>query len=125
LKVFWEGHDPTQGYRQGNDVGTQYRSVVLYTSPEQREAVEGSRSAYLTALDDAGFGAITTEIKPAADFYFAEEYHQQYLSDTKNPNGYCGLGGTGLSLYDSSSAENSCQTGLPGVTESGEAGSAR
>jgi peptide-methionine (S)-S-oxide reductase len=126
LKVFWEGHDPTQGYRQGNDVGTQYRSVVLYTSPEQREAVEGSRSAYLTALDAAGFGAITTEIEPAADFYFAEEYHQQYLSDTKNPNGYCGLGGTGLSLCDPSSAENSCQTGLPGVTvESGEAGSAR
>jgi peptide-methionine (S)-S-oxide reductase len=126
LKVFWEGHDPTQGYRQGNDVGTQYRSVVLYTSPEQREAAEGSRSAYLTALDDAGFGAITTEIEPAADFYFAEEYHQQYLSDTKNPNGYCGLGGTGLSLCDPSSAENSCQTGLPGVTvESGEAGSAR
>jgi peptide-methionine (S)-S-oxide reductase len=98
LKVFWEGHDPTQGYRQGNDVGTQYRSVVLYTSPEQREAAEGSRSAYLTSLDDAGFGAITTEIEPASDFYFAEEYHQQYLY--KVPSGYCGLGGTGVCLSD-------------------------
>jgi peptide-methionine (S)-S-oxide reductase len=98
LKAFWEGHDPTQGYRQGNDVGTQYRSVVLCTSPEQRETAEASRSAYLTALDDAGFGAITTEIEPAGDFYFAEEYHQQYLH--KVPNGYCGLGGTGVCLSD-------------------------
>ena len=98
LKVFWEGHDPTQGYRQGNDVGTQYRSVVLSTSPEQREAAEASRSAYLRALDDAGFGAITTEIGPADDFYFAEEYHQQYLH--KVPTGYCELGGTGVCLSD-------------------------
>jgi peptide-methionine (S)-S-oxide reductase len=98
LKVFWEGHDPTQGYRQGDDVGTQYRSVVLYTSLEQRAAAEGSRSAYLTALDDAGFGTITTEIEPAGDFSFAEEYHQQYLH--KVPNGYCGLGGTGVCLSD-------------------------
>jgi peptide-methionine (S)-S-oxide reductase len=98
LKVFWEGHDPTQGCRQGNDVGTQYRSVVLSTSPQQREAAEASRSAYLTALDDAGFGAITTEIQPAADFYFAEEYHQQYLH--KVPNGYCELAGTGICLSD-------------------------
>jgi len=98
LRVFWEGHDPTQGYRQGNDVGTQYRSVVLYTSPEQRTAAEASRSAYLAKLDEVGFGAITTEIQPGGDFYFAEEYHQQYLH--KVPNGYCGLGGTGVCLTD-------------------------
>jgi peptide-methionine (S)-S-oxide reductase len=94
LKVFWEGHDPTQGYRQGNDIGTQYRSVVLYTSPDQREVAEASRAAYAKVLDDAGYGAITTEIEPAGRFHFAEDYHQQYLQ--KVPNGYCGLGGTGL-----------------------------
>lgn len=96
LRVFWEGHDPTQGMRQGNDVGTQYRSAI-YTSDESQQAVaEASRDEYQRALGSAGHGAITTEIAPLADFYYAEEYHQQYLSDAKNPNGYCGIGGTGV-----------------------------
>jgi peptide-methionine (S)-S-oxide reductase len=95
LARFWESHDPTQGMRQGNDVGTQYRSAVYTTSDEQAAAVERSRQAYQGVLEDAGFGAITTEIAPAGPFYYAEDYHQQYLA--KNPNGYCGLGGTGLS----------------------------
>ena len=97
LKVFWESHDPTQGYRQGNDVGTQYRSVIFYHSEEQRTAAETSRDAYQKVLRDAGHGQITTEIVDASahPFYPAEPEHQQYLD--KNPNGYCGLGGTGLS----------------------------
>ncbi len=95
LRLFWEGHDPTQGMRQGNDVGTQYRSAVLYTSEAQREAAERSRSAYQERLGASGYGPITTEIAPLGDFYYAEDYHQQYLA--KNPNGYCGLGGTGVS----------------------------
>ena len=97
LKVFWEGHDPTQGMRQGNDVGSQYRSAVYYTDPEQRTVIEASRVAYDEALAAAGHGPTTTEIAPLAEFYYAEEYHQQYLSDAKNPHGYCGLGGTGVS----------------------------
>ncbi|PRX03077.1 UNVERIFIED_ORG: peptide-methionine (S)-S-oxide reductase [Actinomadura viridilutea] len=95
LRVFWEAHDPTQGMRQGNDIGTQYRSAVFYHGDAQRKAAEASRDAYQKVLAQAGYGRITTEITPAATFYFAEDYHQQYLH--KNPNGYCGLGGTGLS----------------------------
>ena len=94
LRVFWESHDPTQGMRQGNDVGTQYRSVILTTSEQQQLAAERSRAEYQTALSRAGHGRITTEIASAADFYYAEEYHQQYLA--KNPNGYCGIGGCGV-----------------------------
>ncbi len=95
LQLFWENHDPTQGMRQGNDVGTQYRSAVYWTSEAQRDAAVRSRDAYARRLADAGFGAITTEIAPAGPFYYAEGYHQQYLA--KNPGGYCGLGGTGVS----------------------------
>jgi peptide-methionine (S)-S-oxide reductase len=95
LRTFWEGHDPTQGMRQGNDVGTQYRSAVYYSSDEQRAALEASRDRYQESLTAAGHGEITTEIAPAGPFYYAESYHQQYLA--KNPNGYCGLGGTGVS----------------------------
>jgi peptide-methionine (S)-S-oxide reductase len=95
LKAFWEGHDPTQGMRQGNDVGTQYRSGVYFTSESQRAAAESSRAAYGESLRAAGYGDITTELLPAPDFYYAEDYHQQYLA--KVPNGYCGLGGTGVS----------------------------
>ena len=94
LKTFWENHDPTQGMRQGNDVGTQYRSGIYYFDDEQREAAERSRAALQDQLGKAGFGRITTEIMPAAEFYYAEDYHQQYLA--KNPAGYCGLGGTGV-----------------------------
>ena len=97
LKVFWEGHDPTQGMRQGNDVGTQYRSTIYWTTQAQRDAAIASRDSYEKRLADAGFGPITTEIAPLADLWYAEEYHQQYLSDAKNPNGYCGIGGTGVS----------------------------
>jgi peptide-methionine (S)-S-oxide reductase len=95
LKLFWENHDPTQGMRQGNDVGTQYRSAIYVDSPEQREAAERSRDAFQQNLKGAGYGEITTEIADAGPFYYAEDYHQQYLA--KNPNGYCGLGGTGVS----------------------------
>ncbi len=95
LRVFWENHDPTQGMRQGNDVGTQYRSVIYTYGDEQRSAAERSRDAYQQKLTAAGFRRITTEILPAPEFYYAEEYHQQYLA--KNPDGYCGLGGTGVS----------------------------
>jgi len=94
LRVFWESHDPTQGMRQGNDVGTQYRSGIYCYSDEQRVAAEASRDAFQRELTRAGYGAITTEILPAPEFYYAEEYHQQYLA--KNPAGYCGLGGTGV-----------------------------
>lgn len=100
LKVFWENHDPTQGMRQGNDQGTQYRSAIYYVNPAQRQAAESSRQAYGAALKAKGYGAITTEIAPAPEFFYAEDYHQQYLS--KNPGGYCGIGGTGVS----------CPTGL-------------
>jgi peptide-methionine (S)-S-oxide reductase len=95
LKVFWEGHDPTQGMRQGNDVGTQYRSGIYCIDDEQRQAAETSRDAFQGELKAAGYGRITTEIVPAPEFYYAEDYHQQYLA--KNPGGYCGLGGTGVS----------------------------
>ncbi|HEY4375931.1 MAG TPA: peptide-methionine (S)-S-oxide reductase MsrA [Acidimicrobiales bacterium] len=95
LKVFWEGHDPTQGMRQGNDMGTQYRSGIYLTSPEQRVVAEASRAMFQEALTTAGHGEITTEIADAGEFFYAEDYHQQYLS--KVPNGYCGLGGTGVS----------------------------
>jgi peptide-methionine (S)-S-oxide reductase len=95
LKLFWENHDPTQGMRQGNDVGTQYRSAIYVDSPAQREAAERSRDAFQQNLKGAGYGEITTEIADAGPFYYAEDYHQQYLA--KNPNGYCGLGGTGVS----------------------------
>jgi peptide-methionine (S)-S-oxide reductase len=94
LRLFWEGHDPTQGMRQGNDVGTQYRSAVYYRDDAQRAAAEASREMYQEVLRSAGYGEITTEIAPAGPFYYAEPYHQQYLA--KNPNGYCGLGGTGV-----------------------------
>jgi peptide-methionine (S)-S-oxide reductase len=101
LQVFWENHDPTQGMRQGNDVGTQYRSGVYCTSAAQKQAVEASRERFQSGLTQAGFGAITTEIVEAPAFYYAEDYHQQYLG--KNPNGYCGMGGTGVA----------CPIGLP------------
>jgi peptide-methionine (S)-S-oxide reductase len=100
LQVFWEGHDPTQGMRQGNDTGTQYRSGIYYFDDEQRAAAERSRDAYQQALSREGYGTITTEILPAPEFYYAEDYHQQYLA--KNPGGYCGHGGTGVT----------CQIGL-------------
>jgi peptide-methionine (S)-S-oxide reductase len=100
LKTFWESHDPTQGMRQGNDVGTQYRSGIYYFDDAQREAAERSRDAYQAELSKAHYGRITTEILPAPEFYYAEDYHQQYLA--KNPGGYCGLGGTGVT----------CQVGL-------------
>ena len=94
LKTFWEGHDPTQGMRQGNDTGTQYRSGIYAYSQAQKAAAEASRAAYAPVLKAAGHGAITTEILDAPEFFFAEDYHQQYLA--KNPNGYCGIGGTGV-----------------------------
>ena len=95
LKTFWEGHDPTQGMRQGNDVGTQYRSAIYATTPGQLAAAEASRTRFAKVLSEAGYTEVTTEIREAPEFYFAEDYHQQYLA--KNPNGYCGLGGTGVS----------------------------
>jgi peptide-methionine (S)-S-oxide reductase len=101
LRIFWEGHDPTQGMRQGNDVGTQYRSGIYVTSDAQRQAADASRDMYQERLTDAGYGEITTEIVDAPEFFYAEDYHQQYLA--KNPNGYCGIGGTGVS----------CPIGLP------------
>jgi peptide-methionine (S)-S-oxide reductase len=94
LKVFWENHDPTQGMRQGNDTGTQYRSGIYYFDEAQQRAAERTRDAFQGRLKASGYGAITTEIVPAPDFYYAEDYHQQYLA--KNPDGYCGLGGTGV-----------------------------
>ncbi len=100
LRVFWEGHDPTQGMRQGNDVGTQYRSAIYATNPEQLSAASRSFDLYQLELENAGYGPITTEVAPAGTFYYAEDYHQQYLA--KNPNGYCGIGGTGIA----------CPTGL-------------
>jgi peptide-methionine (S)-S-oxide reductase len=103
LKVFWESHDPTQGMRQGNDVGTQYRSAVHAHGADQQRAAESSRAAYDKALRASGYGPVTTEIVAAPEFYYAEDYHQQYLH--KNPGGYCGLGGTGVS----------CPAGLPAV----------
>jgi peptide-methionine (S)-S-oxide reductase len=95
LVEFWEAHDPTQGMRQGNDVGTQYRSGIYYAGPSQEQAARASRDRYARALAAAGYGPITTEILPAGPFYYAEDYHQQYLA--KNPHGYCGIGGTGVS----------------------------
>jgi peptide-methionine (S)-S-oxide reductase len=102
LRVFWEGHDPTQGMRQGNDVGTQYRSAIYWASEAERAAVEESKARFQDALRKAGYGEITTEIAPAGPFYYAEPYHQQYLA--KNPRGYCGLGGTGVSCPVGTSA---------------------
>jgi peptide-methionine (S)-S-oxide reductase len=95
LKVFWENHNPTQGMRQGNDMGSQYRSAIYYTTESQRTAIDNSLAMYQERLNAAGFGEITTEVKPLGEFYYAEPYHQQYLA--KNPNGYCGIGGTGVS----------------------------
>jgi peptide-methionine (S)-S-oxide reductase len=103
LRLFWEGHDPTQGMRQGNDVGTQYRSGIYTSSEAQADAARTSREAYAKRLAEAGYGEITTEIEPEGAFYYAEDYHQQYLA--KNPNGYCGIGGTGVS----------CPVGVAGV----------
>jgi peptide-methionine (S)-S-oxide reductase len=100
LKIFWESHNPTQGMRQGNDAGTQYRSAIYWTSDAQRAAAEASRDGYQAQLTAERLGEITTEIAPVGEFYYAEDYHQQYLH--KNPNGYCGLGGTGVS----------CKTGI-------------
>jgi peptide-methionine (S)-S-oxide reductase len=102
LRAFWEGHDPTQGMRQGNDVGTQYRSAIFVAGEAQQEAAEASRDAYQAELAGARYGEITTEVEPAGEFWYAEDYHQQYLH--KNPMGYCGLGGTGVS----------CPVGLTG-----------
>ncbi|MCN9243883.1 peptide-methionine (S)-S-oxide reductase MsrA [Streptomyces sp. RY43-2] len=122
LQVFWESHDPTQGFRQGGDVGTQYRSAVYTHTPDQAATAEASREAYQKVLTAAGYGRITTEVLPAEGrtFYPAEGYHQQYLSDSKNPDGYCGLGGTGVTL-DAPFETNwgaSCPTGLaPAPTE--------
>lgn len=95
LRVFWENHDPTQGHRQGNDIGTQYRSAIYFNSEAQKIAAEATRDAYQSELTAAGYGTITTEIAPLAEYFYAEPYHQQYLG--KNPNGYCGIGGTGVS----------------------------
>ena len=95
LRIFWESHDPTQGMRQGNDVGTQYRSAIYASSPAQLAAAEASKRTYQQMLDQAGYGQITTEVAERHDFFYAEDYHQQYLA--RNPNGYCGLGGTGVS----------------------------
>ena len=103
LKTFWESHDPTQGMRQGNDVGTQYRSAIYAFTPEQRQAAEASKAMYQKELAAKRYGAITTEILDAPDFYFAENYHQQYLA--KNPMGYCGLAGTGVSCPIGTGAE--------------------
>ena len=103
LRLFWEGHDPTQGMRQGNDVGSQYRSGIYVSSDAQREAAEASLAMYGEKLSAAGYGEITTEVLDAGEFYYAEDYHQQYLA--KNPGGYCGIGGTGVS----------CPVGVPGV----------
>jgi peptide-methionine (S)-S-oxide reductase len=100
LRLFWENHDPTQGMRQGNDAGTQYRSTIYCATPEQRKAAEASRASYQDRLTAAGYGRITTEIADAPTFYYAEDYHQQYLE--KNPDGYCGIGGTGVT----------CQSGV-------------
>jgi peptide-methionine (S)-S-oxide reductase len=94
LRAFWEGHDPTQGMRQGNDIGTQYRSALYWTTQEQRAAATASRDTYAARLAEAGFGPVTTELAQAGEFYYAEAYHQQYLA--KNPGGYCGIGGTGV-----------------------------
>ena len=101
LKLFWENHDPTQGMRQGNDIGTQYRSIAFYFDATQHDEILCSRDAYQTKLQEAGFGMIMTEIKPFSEYFYAEEYHQQYLA--KNPAGYCGVGGTGISCDLSSS----------------------
>jgi peptide-methionine (S)-S-oxide reductase len=103
LKVFWESHNPTQGMRQGNDVGTQYRSGIYYYSPEQKQLAEASSTAYQAQLTAAGLGQITTEIIPAPEFYYAEDYHQQYLA--KNPGGYCGLGGTKVAFPEGAIAQ--------------------
>lgn len=103
LKVFWESHNPTQGMRQGNDKGTQYRSGIYYYSPAQKQLAESSRSAYQPKLTAAGLGEITTEIIPAPEFYYAEDYHQQYLA--KNPGGYCGLGGTKVAFPEGAIAQ--------------------
>jgi peptide-methionine (S)-S-oxide reductase len=97
LRIFWESHDPTQGMRQGNDIGTQYRSAIFYHSPQQQAEAEDSLARYQKRLTEAGYGEITTEIVPATQFYFAEDYHQQYLSSGKNPYGYCPDHGTGVS----------------------------
>jgi peptide-methionine (S)-S-oxide reductase len=102
LRTFWENHDPTQGMRQGNDVGTQYRSGIYYFDEDQRQAAEASRTMFQRELSSSGYGPITTEILPAPEFYYAEDYHQQYLA--KNPGGYCGLGGTGVSCPTGTSA---------------------
>lgn len=101
LRIFWEAHDPTQGMRQGGDIGTQYRSMIFTADDRQRSAAVSSREAYQQVLAGAGYGPVTTEMRPLCEFYYAEEYHQQYLA--KNPEGYCGLGGTGVS----------CPVGLP------------
>jgi len=113
LKVFWEAHDPTQGMRQGNDAGTQYRSAIYTDDELQAEAARASRDAYQAVLRQSGYGPITTEIRPAPPFYYAEDYHQQYLA--KNPFGYCGLGGTGVA----------CPQGVPAAAGEDRAGDAR
>jgi len=96
LRIFWENHDPTQGMRQGNDVGTQYRSAIYTTTPDQQRIAEASREAFQPVVRESGYGKITTEIGPLRDYYFAEDYHQQYLSEHKNPGGYCNIGPNGM-----------------------------
>ena len=120
LRLFWENHNPTQGMRQGNDVGTQYRSAIYWTTEEQRRIAEASRDAYDERLREAGYGEITTEIAQAGPFYYAEDYHQQYLE--KNPWGYCGLGGTGVSCpvgIGASSADATAREAAPATASSG------
>jgi len=107
LKAFWENHDPTQGMRQGNDVGTQYRSAIYTTTDEQAQVAQATLAAFQPIVTAAGHGEITTEIKPLTKYYYAEDYHQQYLSDAKNPGGYCGIGWNGMS----------CPVGVAGLTE--------
>ncbi|MDQ3154659.1 MAG: peptide-methionine (S)-S-oxide reductase MsrA [Actinomycetota bacterium] len=113
LRGFWESHDPTQGMRQGNDAGTQYRSAIYTASGDEQTEAEAGRALYQQALTDARRGEITTEIAPLRDFYYAEDYHQQYLSDAKNPFGYCGLGGTGVCMSDPSEAAATLHPGRP------------
>jgi len=113
LRIFWENHDPTQGMRQGNDVGTQYRSAVYVADDSQRQAAERSQERYGPVLAAAGHGRITTEIAPAPPFYYAEDYHQQYLA--KNPWGYCGIGGTGLALPEGQEAQHCPGTPIAGA----------
>ncbi|WP_051110611.1 peptide-methionine (S)-S-oxide reductase MsrA [Longispora albida] len=116
LKEFWENHDPTQGMRQGNDIGTQYRSIILTTTPEQEQTALASRAAFAPVVAAAGYGEITTTVEPLGDYYYAEDYHQQYLSPTKNPNGYCNHGPNGLTCPVGVATAAEGVTALPRAT---------